>query len=250
MKRRRGLPLAEDDIAQAFGRVKENLEPVEVENNTGGFSYPKLVLAIALSAPLATFLSLLVIDLYDPFAQSVGLRATQVIETSVVVEKKDSGDDKFTKLLGSIEKSNRQMVSAIKKQTTAITKQASAITKQGEAVTKLANKKPSVIKVEPARAGKVPAPKLVVVRVPSHDKFELAYEKQKVLELSGLDLDDPVAGTNPFKSLNSRDALKETIRALDTIIAAAKDHAEVGDFLKSNSLKAKKYALKRLSKLK
>ncbi len=246
------FPLNEEDIAQAFGDVDtEPEEPVEKEHSTGFF---RLFITIVLAAPVAAFLTLIVMDIYPPIAETIGLRSATITALPEDSVTKPGKADSFTALLKAMQKSNKSL--------------AAAMNRQADAIKKLAAKKPGTVKVtippikipeikippikfpaQPKAQVSITQQKIVVVRVPSREKFDLAYEKQKILELSGVDLDDPVTGSQIFSKIKSWDALKEVIRSLDDIIAAARDHDEVTDFLKANALKAKKYATKRLSVL-
>ncbi len=235
-RKKMNLPLSDDDFALAYG--ESGADDLEYEEPFHPVSYIKLFFAIVFAAPVATFLALAVIDLYSGFAVSAGLRKPQPLPAPVVKKEPSGESEKLLKLVEAFDKSNKKLLAAIGKQT--------------EAIIKLAEKKPVTIKVEsPKGSGQVKAqpPKIVVVKVPSREKFDLNYEKQKVLELAGIDLDDPVTNSKPFNSIKSRDVLKELIRSFDLIIAAARDHDEVSDFLKSNAMTAKKYATRRLKKV-
>ncbi|MGK7345205.1 MAG: hypothetical protein ACNS63_05295 [Candidatus Nitrospinota bacterium M3_3B_026] len=247
---RPGLPLNEEDLAMAMGMEREEEDRVHEAPAAPPFSFAKLFVTIALAAPVAVFLALMVMDFYPGFARMAGLREEKIIAPEV--EKAGAGEsekekDPLAGLAESIQKSNRDLVAAVNRQT--------------EAALKLAEKKPDVIKVEApevkikppsqAKAPVVEGPRIVVVKVPTAEKFDLAYEKKKILELSGVDLDDPIsASSKPFSAMESRDALKEVIRSLDEIIASSRDHEEVGEFLKNNALEAKKLARQALSRMK
>lgn len=250
------LPLNEEDLALAMGEEMGHEE--RARHAALPFSFGKLFLSIVLAAPVAAVLVLAAMDLYPMISESIGLRQPEEkAPAESVVERKEKPsdsktDEKLAKLMDSLAKFNKNLVTALNKQT--------------DAVLKLANKKPDVIKVEapelklktpeikvnvPERpAPVVEQPRIVVVKVPTMEKFDLAYEKRKVLELAGVDLDDPVTGPEPFENIKSREALKEVIRALDAIIAASRDHEEVSDFLKNNALEAKKHVQERLRKVK
>lgn len=247
---RPGLPLNEEDLAMAMGMEREEEEGAAAPA-APPFSFAKLFVTIALAAPVAVFLAMMVMDLYPAFARMTGLReeaagAQRIVKTDAEKAKEKEGP--LAGLAEAIRASSRDIAAAVGRQT--------------EAVLKLAGRKPDVVKVEapevrvkvperaPAPAQAAQRPKIVVVKVPTAEKFDLAYEKQKILELSGVDIDDPVSGSKPFDAVKSRDALKEVIRSLDAIIAASRDHAEVGDFLKGNALEAKKLARQALSRMK
>ena len=244
------LPLSEEDLTAV-------MEEHSTEGTESASPFWRAVLSIVLAAPVAAFLVLIIIDIYPTFALKTGLREPPPISAPAMpAEPEPKKEDKqLEKLIKAFEKSNRALVKAISKQT--------------GAVLKLAEKKPDVIKVEAPKIEKIEVkvpkqaapgqnverqaaapPKIIVVKVPSGEKFDLEYEKRKILELANVDLDDPVTGPDVFQDVKSRDVLKEIIRSLNAIIAAARDHEEVSDFLKSNALEAKKRAVKRLSELK
>lgn len=222
------------------------------------FSYIKLFLTITFSAPVAALLVLVVIDLYEPVALMVGLSTPEPEEVQPIIKVVSAPapaptpapakvvttgsatlgapgmEKRLDSLANSIESSNSKIVTAINKQT--------------EALSKLASRKPDVVKVSQS-SGEQSASKIVVVKVPSREKFDLDYEIQKIMDLSGIDLDDPINSSSSFDKIKSRDVMKELIRSLDAIIGASVDHPEVGEFLKSNALTAKKYARARLGKM-
>ncbi len=254
------LPLDDDDRAIIYGRRETDNDDGEKTDESrrpavnGSISYLKLFLAIVLAAPFATLLALTVMELYPGGAGDQETVVTEPVklpdkEPAVVAKQPRPNNDqnvKIVAMLDSINKTNRSLVTALQKQT--------------EAILKIAEKKPEAATGEetgPAPVQeikvdipKMPPPKVIVVKVPSRDRFDLSYEKQKVLQLSGVDLDDPVTGAGQFGKIQSRDALKETIRSLDAIIAASRDHQEVSDFIKTNALAAKKFASQRLKSLK
>jgi len=237
------LPLNDEDLELAYGGSSMDEEHDEYYAYQG-ISFIGLALAIILSAPVATFLALVVMDIYPDLAISVGLRNPEPAITQVApapVTKVAEREESLAKWIGAFEKSNRELVTAINK--------------QSKTLADIANKKPDIIKVESEGARKsaptqikVASPKVIVVKVPTREKFDLEYEKQKVLELSGVDLDDPVASSRPFDRIKSRDTLKELKRSLDLIISNARDHDEISDFMKKNALTAKRYVINRLRK--
>lgn len=229
-KRGGPLPLSEDDMATAFGGAR----PVDEQEHFApvfAISYIKMFFTIILAAPFAALLVVIVLEGYDTVATVTGLRQAPVIEEPEETADKSQmknfeENERFAKLVKAFERNNNKIVRAINKQTAA--------------TLKLANKKPDTIKVMPQ--------KIVVVKVPTSEQFNLAYEKGKVLELAGIDLDDPVSGPAQFANVRSKAALREVIRSLDAIIKASKYDKKISSFLKGNALKAKKYAKQRLSK--
>ncbi len=243
-KRGKGdLPLNDEDLELAYGGSHLDEEHDEYYAYQG-ISFIRLALAIILSAPVATFLALVVMDIYPDLATSMGLRKPEPVITQadpVAVAKVAEKDESLAKWIGAFERSNRELVAAINK--------------QSKVLADIANRKPDVIRVESKTSQKsappqikVASPKVIVVKVPTRERFDLEYEKQKVLELSGVDLDDPVASSKPFDRIKSRDTLKELKRSLDLIISNARDHDEISDFMKNNALTAKRYVIKRLRK--
>lgn len=223
------LPLHEDDMADAFGHERPRSAEEGGHHGHGprhGISFMHLFLTIVVAAPIAAFLVLVVIDLYDPLSKSLGLREepVSIIPAGAVANTQE--EERLAMWIKVIEKNNKALVGSINKQT--------------KAVLKLANKKPAKIKVPPAE--------VIVVKVPTKERFSLKYEKRKLLDLADLDLDDPVIETS-FDSVVSKQVLNEIIRSLNSIIKASKNNSGISSFLKSNALKAKKYAKKRLSKI-
>lgn len=213
-----------------------------------GFSFGKLFVTIVVAAPIAAILSLTAIDAYKSFMKE----STEVSdETAESLKKVPTDQDKVAKIVSAINKSNGKVASAIKKQTEAINKQTASLRKQTDAIKKLANRKPDIINVE-AKSGAAPvpvAPKVIVVKVPVSEKFDLAYEKQKVLDLVAVDLDDPVMSIKVFANVTSKEALREAINSFNAIIKASKTRKGITPFLKKNALSAKKFAGQRLKQL-
>jgi len=234
---RGGLRLNKEDEALAYGELPEDSD-FEAETHVHVVSYIKLFFTIVISAPVAVFLSLMVYDAYSGFAVSVGLKKEMPVHESARPAPLVKTDDKLGEWLNAFDKSNRRLGASLEKQTSAILK--------------LANKKPQIVKVENRRKGKktkASDTKIIVIKVPSREKFDLNYEKQKIYELAGVDMDDPITNAKPFNAIKSRDVLKELIRSFNLIIAASRDHDEVGDFLKNNAMTGKKHATRRLKKV-
>jgi hypothetical protein len=238
------LPISDEDLAMAYGGESDHDHYPAPTTST--ISYKKLFLTVVLAAPIATLLCMFVIEIWPMMATGMGLRDTVVTDmvTSATTETKPSANFEkvMNKISSSIDLSNQRLTAALDR--------------QSRAIVKIANKKPEVIKVNEGAGQKapeikvaVPKTNVIVVKVPSREKFDLAYEKQKVIELSGVDLDDPITSSKLFDRIKSRDVVKELIRSFNAIIAAARDHDEVSDFMKKNALTAKKHAARRLKKL-
>lgn len=73
-------------------------------------------------------------------------------------------------------------------------------------------------------------------------------EKSKVKELTGIDLDDPVAGSDKFGKIKSAEILSAAINSFDRILLNASQNNS-SEFRVKNTLEAKKQALKRLQEL-
>lgn len=228
---REGLPLHKEDEALAYGELSDDSD-FDVETPVFVISYIRLFFTIVIAAPAAVLLSLMVHDIYSSVAVGVGLKNEPPAQALIQPVPEAKTDDRLGEWLSAFEKSNRELVASLEKQTAAILR--------------LAEKKPGIIKVESPK-GK--ASKIIVVKVPSREKFDLNYEKQKIYELAGVDMDDPITSAKLFNVIKSRDVLKELIRSFNLIIAASRDHDEISDFLKSNSMTGKKYATRRLKKV-
>ena len=219
------LPLSEDDLALAFGAAAESAhEPAPAPAR--GFSFVKLFFVIVLAAPLAATLALAAADGYERLAARLGMRPQSAPEAPSTAA--------IAPLVAQLKASQDALAASMAKQTAAIA-----------ALAQRASEPPA-----PTPAAAPAEPKIIVVKVPSRETFDLDYEKQKIRELAGIDMDDPITNSAPFDKLASRDAVKELIRSFDAIIAAARDHDEVSAFLKSNALEGKKHAARRLQKLK
>ncbi|MBI4829708.1 MAG: hypothetical protein HY804_13040 [Nitrospinae bacterium] len=220
------LPLNEDDLALAFGAAAEAIrEPAPPP--APGFSFIKLFIVIVLAAPLATVLALAAADGYERYAKPLGFRASPAPAPEAPAR------DALAPLVAQFKALQDSLAAALNKQT--------------EAIAALAGR--AAESASPPAAAPAET-KIIVVKVPSRETFDLDYEKQKIRELAGIDMDDPITNSAPFDKLASRDAVKELIRSFDAIIAAARDHDEVSAFLKSNALEGKKHATSRLRKLK
>ncbi|VAX17522.1 hypothetical protein MNBD_NITROSPINAE02-391 [hydrothermal vent metagenome] len=221
------LPLHDDDIPDAFGAKKQ--QPAESKpQQRRGVSYLLLFVTIVVAAPVAALLVLAVIDLYEPLSVKLGLKNEPAMVAPVASAINSDEDERLAMWVELTKKNNKALVNSINKQT--------------KAILKLAKKKPARIKVPPAKV------EVIVVKVPTRESFSLEYEKKKLLDLAGVDLDDPVVESS-FDTVVSKQVLKEIIRSLDSIIKASRNNSAISSFQKSNALKAKKYAKKRLSKI-
>jgi hypothetical protein len=257
------LPLTDEDLASVMDKEYDESSapagagpPVKKRR----ISYAKLFFTLVFAAPCAAFLTLAVMDVYKLYSPAFPWAQKPVIAKPVkkpapeVKSKKQESKaqsidtKKFADLIASLEKSNKSLIKALEKLGAAAEEQAKTAKKQTKALEKIAKAKPDVVKVS-ASSGGGDSQRIIVVKVPSREKFDLQYELQKVLTLSGVDLDDPVTSSS-FGSISSRDALKEILNSINAIIAASRDHAEVGEFLKSNALAAKKIVQARLKKIK
>ncbi len=73
-------------------------------------------------------------------------------------------------------------------------------------------------------------------------------EKNKVKELVGIDLDDPVTGSEKFGKIKSAEILSAVISSFDHILLNAAQN-NTSEFRVKNALEAKKQALKRLQEI-
>jgi len=89
----------------------------------------------------------------------------------------------------------------------------------------------------------------VVVLSPSEDyTFNYSFEKKKILEISGIDIDDPVIGSKAISKIKSSQVLIELIDTFNKIIMSGPQY-NVSSFRIKNIIEAKKQALKKLKKL-
>lgn len=78
--------------------------------------------------------------------------------------------------------------------------------------------------------------------------FSYDDEKNKVKELVGIDLDDPIAGSDKFGKIKSAEILSAVLGSFDRILLNAAQN-NISEFRVKNTLEAKKQALKRLQEL-
>jgi hypothetical protein len=230
------LPVEEEDLAPVMGRAGGEERPASLHHAPRPLTAGRLLVTLILAAPVATVLSAAALDLYAGLAPIGGPRPMATDEPAAVepapaaMGKPSAGID-IARLADVFEKSDRRI--------------AAALETQAAALAKLAERKPDVVTVE----AKAAAPTIMVVKVPTREVFDLAYEKKKILDMAGIDIDDPVTAADLFDDVTNRTVMKEVIRALDEI-ATHKDEPEVDSFLLSNVLTAKKHARDRLKKLK
>ncbi len=100
-------------------------------------------------------------------------------------------------------------------------------------------------------AGKKPADsdaKKILVITNQTGTFSFKFEKQKLLELAGIDIDDPINGTETINKIKSPEILITAIDSFSNIILNGRGK-DVSDFHLKNSIEGKKLATKRLRKL-
>ena len=202
-------------------------------NYHGNYPFVKLFLAICLSAPVAAFLATKVIA---NFGANPGAIAPSI--------NAQAGGEDLSALIASQEKSNIKIAEAIGAQTSALEKLTAAVSAT------LATKAP-----EPAADGSEPTKamektKVILVKAPTQEPFDLGYEKIKILDLCGVDLDDPISGPEAFSKIDNVEIIKEVIHSFDIILASSKDNKEVSAFIKGNALKGRKFAIEQLKKIK
>lgn len=230
-KTRSRLPLNEDDLRT--GGVGQDVSSVSLIE---GLSYKKLFLTIVVAAPVAAVLAMMATDIYSAIAKKIGLRP----ESQFILQApKDAGkeDERLKSSLDAIAKANKDTAVAIEKQTAALNRLASK-----DAAAIKSQKTESAQVKEPARQepkSEKPAPHA------SKGKLSVRDARERVEELSGVDLSEQVASFKPFESIKSKEKLQEIADALDSIIAGAKS----GGTLKKNAEKAKKIVNDRLASL-
>ncbi|MBI5179608.1 MAG: hypothetical protein HZA04_10175 [Nitrospinae bacterium] len=91
--------------------------------------------------------------------------------------------------------------------------------------------------------------KVIVIRPEYPGSYSYDTEKNRIFQLSGIDMDDPISGTEQFKKIQSVEVLTALIESFDRIALNA---AQVGssDFHVKNAIEGKRQALKRLQELK
>jgi len=222
------LPSEEELLKTLEGHYHEDL----LHRGDGIYSYLKLFAAICLAAPVAVFFSMIVISGFQPEEKLQPRSATPMGEPA------SSNSQQIDSLIGELEKSNSRIAAALATQTKALERIASRI--------------PEATKgsVKSAQAGSAEGPKIIVVKVPVSEPFDLGYEKIKILQLCGVDLDDPISGPGKFAEMYNAEVVKEVIHSFDIILASSKNHKEVSAFIRGNALKGRKYSIEQLKKIK
>lgn len=90
--------------------------------------------------------------------------------------------------------------------------------------------------------------RVVIIHPEYTGTFSYDDEKGKVKELAGIDLDDPVTGSDKIGKIKSAELLSAIIRSFDRILLNAAQN-NLSEFRVKNTLEAKKQALKRLQEL-
>jgi hypothetical protein len=238
-KTRSRLPLNEDDLqAGAVGPDVNTVSLIE------GLSYQKLFLTIILAAPVAAVLAMMATDVYSALARKIGLRAETQFIAPPPPRDAVKDDDRLKSALDGLAKANRDISAVMEKQTAALSRIASR--EQAPQHKDVAVAKSQKAETEPVKETAKPEPK---TEKPAHraekDKLSVSEARDRVEELSGVDIGEPVKSFKQFESMKSRETLRETGDALDVIIAGAKS----GGTLKKNAEKAKKIVNGRLASL-
>ncbi|GMT41601.1 MAG: hypothetical protein IEMM0002_0012 [bacterium] len=90
--------------------------------------------------------------------------------------------------------------------------------------------------------------KVIVIHPERMGVFSLKREKKRLYELSGLDIDDPVKGSDIIEKINSVEILVLMMESFDRIIDNAKGES-VSKFHIKNAVEGKRKAIKRIRKL-
>ncbi len=90
--------------------------------------------------------------------------------------------------------------------------------------------------------------RVVIIHPDYTGAFSYDDEKAKVKELAGIDLDDPITGSDKIGKIKSSEMLSAIIRSFDRILLNAAQN-NLSEFRVKNTLEAKKQALKRLQEL-
>jgi len=86
------------------------------------------------------------------------------------------------------------------------------------------------------------APKVVVINQGSVDGFTVKNEKQRILELGGIDIDDPIVHKNAFSKIKSKKIMDALIQSFNRILENQNEPG-VSDFLVKNAKKGKTLAI-------
>lgn len=90
--------------------------------------------------------------------------------------------------------------------------------------------------------------RVVIIHPDYAGAFSYDAEKAKVKELSAIDLDDPVTGSDKFGKIKSVEVLSAVIESLDRILLNAAQ-SNISEFRVKNVMEAKKQSLMRLQEL-
>ncbi|MBI3794324.1 MAG: hypothetical protein HY280_06295 [Nitrospinae bacterium] len=90
--------------------------------------------------------------------------------------------------------------------------------------------------------------KVVVIHPSYPGTFSLDAEKNKIYELSGVNLDDPLAGSEKISKIKSPDILFAIMESFDRIVLSAAQYG-ISEFHVKNSLEGKRQALRRIQEL-
>jgi len=225
------LPLSEDDLRTGGGG-----HDVSSVSLIEGLSYKKLFLTIVLAAPVAAVFAMMATDIYSAIARKIGLRS----EAQFIAQaSKETGkeDDRLKSSFDSIARANKEIAVAMERQTAALNRFAS----KDAAVSKAPKTEPAQAK-ETAR----PEPKTEKPAPPTKKgKLSVKEARERVEELSDVDLTEHGASFKPLETMKSKEKLQEIADDLDFIIAGAKS----GGTLKKNAEKAKKIVNGRLASL-
>lgn len=80
------------------------------------------------------------------------------------------------------------------------------------------------------------------------ETFSIKYEKKKLMEISGIDIDDPIKNTMKIRNIGSIKELNDLMVCFDRILVNAKKH-KVSDFHVQSAKKGKRQAEQRLKEL-
>ncbi|MFQ5431380.1 MAG: hypothetical protein ACE5EN_02590 [Nitrospinota bacterium] len=158
-------------------------------------------------------------DLYDLAKAKVTVPPTVV---KPVIDKKDD--------LRAVLKKNEALVEKLANQNHTLSKKLTALIKVQE---KIAKKKPD---------------KIVVLPSGGPTTFSMKREKEILYEISGVDIDDPITEKSISK-IKSAQILLAMVESFNRILINS-DHSSVSDFHLKNTVKAKRFVVKKLRQLK
>lgn len=231
------LPSEEELLKTLEGHYHEDL----LHRSSGFYTYLKLFAVICLAAPVAVFFSMMVISGFQSGTEhSAGTKPPEP-QSTPVMEKTHLNDRLIESILRELKKSNDRLAAAMTAQTKVLELMASGIP---EAFRETAKAAPPVPEVS------VEGPKALVVKVPTAEPFDLGYEKIKILQLCGLDLDDPITGPGKLAEMENVEVVREVIHSFDIILASSRENRDVSPFIRGNVLKGRKYAIEQLKKIK